>query len=101
MEATVYYLFICKFKAKYPEIKDYTLCLSNILKDFTINNIYIYIYIYNIYILDIHRNLSKGKVYMIMLGVITKMFIVLLSKIVSGSNHTKCTSLCNQKYILS
>ena len=46
MEATVYYLFICKFKAKYPEIKDYTLCLSNILKDFTINNIYIYIYIY-------------------------------------------------------
>ena len=94
MEATVYYLFICKFKAKYPEIKDYTLCLSNILKDFTINNIYIYI-------LDIHRNLSKGKVYMIMLGVITKMFIVLLSKIVSGSNHTKCTSLCNQKYILS
>ena len=96
MEATVYYLFICKFKAKYPEIKDYTLCLSNILKDFTINNIYIYIYI-----LDIHRNLSKGKVYMIMLGVITKMFIVLLSKIVSGSNHTKCTSLCNQKYILS
>ena len=96
MEATVYYLFICKFKAKYPEIKDYTLCLSNILKDFTINNIYIYIYI-----LDIHRNLSKGKVYMIMLGLITKMFIVLLSKIVSGSNHTKCTSLCNQKYILS
>ena len=96
MEATVYYLFICKFKAKYPEIKDYTLCLSNILKDFTINNIYTYIYI-----LDIHRNLSKGKVYMIMLGVITKMFIVLLSKIVSGSNHTKCTSLCNQKYILS
>ena len=94
MEATVYYLFICKFKAKYPEIKDYTQCLSNILKDFTINNIYIYI-------LDIHRNLSKGKVYMIMLGVITKMFIVLLSKIVSGSNHTKCTSLCNQKYILS
>ena len=96
MEATVYYLFICKFKAKYPEIKDYTLCLSNILKDFTINNIYTYIYI-----LDIHRNLSKGKVYMIMLGVITKMFIALLSKIVSGSNHTKCTSLCNQKYILS
>ena len=29
---------IYQFKAKYSEIKDYTLCLSNISKDFTINN---------------------------------------------------------------
>ena len=120
MEATISYLFICKFKAKDPEIKGYTLLLSNILKDFTINNIYIYIYIYinwikrkcNFFsvdfnpidtnnILEIHRNLSQRKEYMIMLGVITKMFIVLLSKIVSGSNHTKYTSLSNQKHILS
>ena len=36
-----------------------------------------------------------------MLGVITKMFIVLLSKIVSGSIHTKYTSLSNQKHTLS
>ena len=29
---------IYQFKAKDPEIKDYTLCLGNISKDFTINN---------------------------------------------------------------
>ena len=29
---------ICKFKAKHSEIKDYALCLGNISKDFTINN---------------------------------------------------------------
>ena len=30
-----------QFKAKYSEIKSYALCLGNISKDFTINNIYI------------------------------------------------------------
>ena len=30
---------IYKFKAKHSEIKDYALCLGNISKDFTINNI--------------------------------------------------------------
>ena len=29
---------LCQFKAKNSEIKDYTLCLGNISKDFTINN---------------------------------------------------------------
>ena len=29
---------VYKFKAKYSEIKDYVLCLGNIFKDFTINN---------------------------------------------------------------
>ena len=29
---------ISQFKAKDSEIKDYTLCLGNISKDFTINN---------------------------------------------------------------
>ena len=34
---------------------------------------------------------------MIMLGIIKKVFIVLLNKIVNGSNYTKCVSLSNQK----
>ena len=34
-----------------------------------------------------------------MLKIIQKMFIVLLSNIVSGSNHTKCVSLSIQKCI--
>ena len=42
MEATVSYLFnatqIYQFKAKTSEIKDYLLCLGNISKDSTINN---------------------------------------------------------------
>ena len=33
-----------------------------------------------------------------MLGIIKKMFIVLLSNIVKTSNHTKCASLSNQKW---
>ena len=32
-----------------------------------------------------------------MLRLINKMFIVLLSNLVNGSNHTKCVSLSNQK----
>ena len=35
-----------------------------------------------------------------MLGIIQKMFIVLLSNIVNGSNHTKCMSLRNQKCMI-
>ena len=41
MEATVSYLLMLQnyqFKAKDSEIKDFTLCLGNISKDFTINN---------------------------------------------------------------
>ena len=42
MEATVSYLLmlqkIYQLKAKDPEIKDYALCLGNISKEFTINN---------------------------------------------------------------
>ena len=33
-----------------------------------------------------------------MFGFIKKMFIVLLSKIVNASNHTKCVALRNQKW---
>ena len=32
-----------------------------------------------------------------MFGIIKKMFIVLLTGIISASNHTKCVSLSNQK----
>ena len=42
MEATISYLLIpqkvYQFKAKVSKIKDYAICLSNISKDFTINN---------------------------------------------------------------
>ena len=34
---------------------------------------------------------------MTMFGLIKKIFIVLLYKIVNGSNHTKCMLLSNQK----
>ena len=33
-----------------------------------------------------------------MLGLIKKIFIGLLSSILNASNHTKCVSLCKQKY---
>ena len=35
-----------------------------------------------------------------MLGIIKKTFIVLLSSIANASNHTKCVSLSNQKYMI-
>ena len=35
-----------------------------------------------------------------MLGIIKKIFIVLLSSIVNASNHTKCVSLSNQKCMI-
>ena len=35
-----------------------------------------------------------------MLGIIKKVFIVLLSNIVNGSNHTKCVHLSNQKCMI-
>ena len=47
-------------------------------------------------IIDIHKYLMK-KHYKTMLGIILKMFIVSLSSIVNGSNHTKCVLLNNQK----
>ena len=34
-----------------------------------------------------------------MFEIITKMLTVLLINIVNGSNHTKCVSLINQKYM--
>ena len=50
-------------------------------------------------ILDIYRYLMKGKYYKIILRLIKKMSIELLISIVNASNHTKCLSLSNQKYM--
>ena len=50
-------------------------------------------------ILDIHRYLMKGKYYKIIIRLIKKMSIELLISIVNASNHTKCLSLSNQKYM--
>ena len=75
MEAAVSYLLmlqkIYQFKAKDSEIKDYTLCLDKISKDFTIDNMkkktelkgsvqffsFAFHPIDTNYILDIHNNL--------------------------------------------
>ena len=46
--------------------------------------------------LDIHRYLMKEIEYKIMFGIVKKIFIVLLTNIVIGSNHTKCISSSNQ-----
>ena len=51
-------------------------------------------------ILDIHKYLMKGRWYKIMFVVILKIFVVLLSNIVNGSNHTKCVSLNNEKCMI-
>ena len=101
---------VYQFKVKDTEIKDYALCLGNVSKDFTINNMkktglkgivksfpVDFNPIDNNDILDIHKYLMKRTWYKIMFGLIKKMFIVLLSSTVNASNHTKCVSLSNQK----
>ena len=48
-------------------------------------------------ILDIHKYLINRKGYKIMCWLTKKIFIRLLTGIVSAYNHTKCLSLSNQK----
>ena len=48
-------------------------------------------------ILDIHKYFMKRTWYKIMFGLIKKVFIGLLTDLVSASNYTKCSSLSNQK----
>ena len=102
---------IYQFKAKDSEIKDYALCLGNISKDFTINNmkkktrlkgnVNVFSVDFNPIdtndILDIHKYLMKGTCYKIMFRLIKKIFIGLLISIVNACSHTKCISLINQK----
>ena len=60
---------IYQFKANDSEIKDYALCLANISKDFTINNMkktglkgIVNFFSFDfLLILDIHKYLMKGK----------------------------------------
>ena len=100
-------------KAKNSEIKDYALCLGNVSKDFTINNMkkaglkgvvkcfFIdFNPIDNNDILDIHKYLMKRTWYKIMFWLIKKIFIGLLSSIVNASNHTKCIFLSNGKCMI-
>ena len=51
-------------------------------------------------LLDSHKYLMKEKLYKIMLWLIKKMFIGLLSDIVSASNHTKRVQLSTQKCMI-
>ena len=48
-------------------------------------------------ILDVREYLMKRTWYKIMFGLIKKLFMWLLVKIVNASNHTKCVLLSNQK----
>ena len=97
---------IYPFKAKNSEIKDYALCLGNISKIFTINNIkkvglkeVVKFFaddfnpVDNNHILDIHKYLMKKKEYKIMFWLIKKRFIGLLTGLINGSNHPKCRPL--------
>ena len=91
---------IYQFKAKNSKIKDYALCLGNLSKDFTIDNMKKTRLNNNNDISDIHKYLMKRTRYKIMFGLIKKIFIGLLTGLVNGSNHTKCVSLSNQKFLI-
>ena len=93
---------VYQFKAKDSEIKDYALCLGNVSKDFTINNmeergskgvVKFFSLDFNPIdsnsILDIYKYLMKRTWYKIFIGFVTGLF--------NGSNHTKCVLLSNQK----
>ena len=86
---------------KNSDIKDYTLCLGNISKDFTINNmkktglkgiVKLFSVDFNPTdtsdVLDIHKNSMKGIWYKIMFDLIKKIFIGLLTGI--AIYYTKC-----------
>ena len=98
-------------KAKNSEIKDYALCLGNISKDFTINNmnktwlkgvVWVFPDDFNPVdtnnILDINKYLMKRACYKTMFGLIKKTFIGLLTGLLNGSNHSKCVSLSNKNF---
>ena len=104
---------IYEFKAKDSEIKDYTLCLGNISKEFPSNNLnenrikkkcdfFSVDFSPNDTndILHIYRYLMKGNWYKIMFRLIKKMFMGLLISIVNASNNTKYLSLSNQKWMI-
>ena len=112
MEATVSYLLILQkyIKAKNSEIKDYTLRLRNISKDFTINNmkktwlkgiVKFFSVDFNPIdindVLDTHRYLMTRKQYKIIFGLHRKMFMGLLINVANASDLAKCMSQSNQE----
>ena len=106
MEATVFCLLVLqKFKGKFSEIKNYSLCFGNVSKYFTISNmkktwlkgvLTCFSVDFNPIddndILDIHKYLIKRAWYKIIFGLIKKVFIGLLSSLVTCPDHTKCIS---------
>ena len=102
-----------QFKAKNSEIKDYILCLVNISKEFTINNMkkswskgsvnFFSVDLNPIDandILDMHKCLMKKTWCKTMFGLIKKIFIGLLTGLVNESNYTKFALLSNQKCLI-
>ena len=101
---------VYQFKAKISEIKDYAQCLGNTSRDFTINNMkkktglkgivnffsVDFILVYTNNILDIYKHLRKRKQYKIVFVLIKKIFIRLLTGMVTESSHTKYLSLRNE-----
>ena len=102
MEAAVFYSLIpqkiYQFKAENSETKPNPLCLGNISKKFTANNVRKKNNIDTSNIINIHKYLMKKTWYKIMLGIIKKMFIVLWTSMINASNHAKCVFLSNQKW---
>ena len=101
---------VYQFRVRNSEIKDYALCLGNISKQFTINNmkkenkikrscktffvkgvVKVFSLIFNLIdtnnITDIHKYLMKKTLYKIMFGLIKKIFIRLLTGLVNDANH--------------
>ena len=101
---------VCQFKGKVSEIKNYSLCFGNVSKYFTISNVKktwlkVVLKLCSVDfnpiddndILDIHKYLIKRAWYKIIFGLIKKVFIGLLSSLVTCHDHTKCISWSNQK----
>ena len=98
-----------QFKAKDSKIKDYTLRSGNISKIFTVNDmkksglkagLTFFSVDFNPIdtnaILDVHKYLINI-IYETMFRLIKKIFVVLLTSIVSAFNHTRCVSLSSHK----
>ena len=104
MEETVSYLLMVQeyIISKQKTQKDFVMCLGNVSKDFTINNMNKTVFkgVVKIFsvdfspiatndILHIYKYLMERTWYKIMFGLIKKILIGLLTGLVNGSNYTK------------
>ena len=99
---------MCQFKAKDSEAKPCPLCLGNISKYLKLDNmkkktglkesVWAFPIDYNPINTSNTLDIHEKYIYIIMFGIVTKRFIVLLASLVNASNHTKCVPLSNQKY---